>query len=98
MIWRDKKNNKGIRGIQMATSIKRIEWLDVLKGIGILFVIWGHGLVKNTVLYNMIWSVHMPLFFYASGYTYTKRSLSEQIRRDIKGLLFPYGGGVLHSG
>lgn len=72
---------------------KRIEWLDILKGIGILFVIWGHGLVKNPVLYNIIWSVHMPLFIYASGYTYTKRPLYEQIRKDIKGLLFPYWGG-----
>ena len=40
---------------------KRIEWIDIAKGIGILLVVLGH-ITKNEVLYEIIYSFHMPLF------------------------------------
>lgn len=40
----------------------RVHWIDVLKGIGIFLVIMGHT-IKDTYVYNWIYSFHMPLFF-----------------------------------
>lgn len=46
---------------------KRIEWIDITKGIGICLVILGHTYRANDVL-NWIYSFHMPLFFILSGW------------------------------
>lgn len=36
-------------------------FIDVLKGWGIILVIWGHS---SQFLFNEIYSFHMPLFFF----------------------------------
>lgn len=49
---------------------KRIEYLDIAKGIGILFVVMGHndfGYI-SPFGYKLIYSFHMPMFFFMSGY------------------------------
>ena len=53
----------------MSESIKRIEWLDLAKGIGVILVIMGHmpSVVPNSVR-MWIFSFHMPLFFIIAGY------------------------------
>lgn len=51
-------------GVKMSST--RNYQLDIMKGIGILFVIWGH-ISENTSLNNWIYSFHMPLFFFISG-------------------------------
>lgn len=51
---------------------KRIEWVDLAKGIAILAVITGHetsGFIKF-----LIFSFHMPIFFILSGYTSRQRT------------------------
>lgn len=83
----------------MANGMKRIEWLDVAKGLGILFMIYGH----NVLYINMagvaetirIWlySFHMPLFFVLAGITYNQDKYSDLhmlIKNKIKTLLIPY--------
>ena len=49
---------------------KRIEYLDIAKGIGILLVVLGHNdfEVISPFVQRMIYSFHMPLFFFLSGY------------------------------
>ena len=49
---------------------KRIEYLDIAKGIGILLVVLGHNdfEVISPFIQRMIYSFHMPLFFFLSGY------------------------------
>ena len=49
---------------------KRIEWLDIAKGIGILLVILGHCLNINQRSFHLIFTFHMPLFFLLSGYVF----------------------------
>lgn len=54
---------------------KRIEWVDILKGFGILFMLIGHriGSEGEGISYALlVWicSFHMPLFFFLSGYTF----------------------------
>ena len=70
-------------------SKNRIEWIDIAKGYGIILVIIGH----ITTLYITVWiySFHMFLFFFLSGYLFQPNSyLIEFCRRKIKTLLVPY--------
>lgn len=46
---------------------KRIEYIDIAKGIGIILVVAGHLLDKESELCKFIYSFHMPLFFVLSG-------------------------------
>lgn len=51
------------------TSKRRVESIDVAKGLGILVVIFGHILGENDLfLEKLIFSFHMPLFFVLSGF------------------------------
>lgn len=53
--------------------MERKKWIDVCKGVGILAVAMGHMLLSTrqyrveTVLMYIIYSFHMPFFFYLSG-------------------------------
>lgn len=44
----------------------RLDWLDALKGIGIVAVVVGH-VMTHGALRNVIYCFHMPLFFMTSG-------------------------------
>lgn len=44
----------------------RFDYLDLARGIGILMVVWAHILVTGWT-HEMIYSFHMPLFFFLSG-------------------------------
>lgn len=61
------------------TISKRFEYIDVLKGFAIFLVVMGHFLAWNfpenieptfgqSFVYRLIYSFHMPLFFFLSGY------------------------------
>lgn len=48
-------------------SLKRLQYLDLAKAVGMLCVLIGHSFISekiNTVIY----AFHMPLFFFISGY------------------------------
>ena len=48
--------------------MKRLEYLDVAKGIGILLVYIGHCFLNpESWSFRWIYSFHMPLFFFISG-------------------------------
>ena len=38
--------------------------IDILKGIGIILVVWGHA---TAILIKEICIFHMPLFFFLAG-------------------------------
>ena len=50
----------------------RISYIDQLKGIAILLVVLGHVIGYNncedSFLWRFIYSFHMPLFMFISGY------------------------------
>lgn len=58
---------------------QRIEYFDVLKGIAIFLVVMGHVItygvyrIDGSVAFRIIGSVHMPLFFFISGYFTVRR-------------------------
>lgn len=72
-------------------SKERYAWIDVAKGYGILCVIWAH--LPNEGLNPWIYSFHMPLFFFLSGYVFHIRyDFREFVKRKVKTLIVPYFG------
>uniref|UniRef100_UPI001C2F5592 acyltransferase family protein n=1 Tax=Micrococcus sp. GbtcB5 TaxID=2824750 RepID=UPI001C2F5592 len=49
----------------------RVEWIDTAKGMGIFLVILGHTGSLGGRITNYIYSYHMPLFFFLSGYLFS---------------------------
>lgn len=72
---------------------KRIEYLDIAKGIGILLVVLGHNdfEVISVFVQRLIYSFHMPLFFFLSGYFLnTTVPFFDFIKKRFNSLLKPY--------
>ncbi|WP_217932686.1 acyltransferase family protein [Bacteroides caecimuris] len=70
--------------------MERNKSLDGLKYILIVFVVIGHFIepsrYNNQIscyLYSMIYSFHMPLFIWLSGYFYKHRTFKEEIQKCI---------------
>ena len=68
---------------------KRIEYIDILRGIAMILVLIGHN---DTILTNYIYSFHIPLFFFISGLTYkgNSDSLKEVIKKRLRNIVIPY--------
>lgn len=47
---------------------KRANYVDIAKGIVILLVVWGHAITFQGKLFFIIFSFHMPFFFFISGW------------------------------
>lgn len=49
---------------------RRIAYIDIAKGLGILLVVLGHSdlALVSPYLHQFVYSFHMPLFFFLSGY------------------------------
>ena len=60
-----------------------------MKGIGILSVIIGHSYFPS-ILKDLIFTWHMPMFFIISGYFYKSYPNGEYIKRNICQLIYPY--------
>lgn len=72
---------------------KRKEEIDLIKALGIILIVAGHGGFPFSSFINYF---HVAVFFIASGYTYRSihsedlRSLFDYIKRKLQLLLFPY--------
>lgn len=76
-------------------GVKRIEWVDVSKVFVIWLMVLGHILEKSgidSVVRNMIYSFHMPFFFFISGFLYKNKSNNfwQFTIANSKSLLIPY--------
>ena len=67
----------------------RLLWIDVLKGMGIIYVVIGH-IFLNEVIFNWLYSFHMPLLFFVAGCVYHKKAVSMDLRRRIQTIVIPY--------
>lgn len=68
---------------------------DIAKAIGIYLVITGHLLSAQAQAgHALIYLVHMPLFFWISGYflygSVKKHSIAENVRNKADTLLIPF--------
>lgn len=69
----------------------RENWIDWAKAIGILLVVMGHSHYANENIIPMIFMIHMPLFFFVSGYLFkTDTNLKELSIKNWKSLCIPY--------
>lgn len=76
----------------MAKEIKtkeRIEWIDLLKGVGIILVLLGHAIFPQ-YLRIILYSFHMPLFFFLSGITLNVNiEFKSYMVKRVRGILVP---------
>ncbi|MBC2606611.1 acyltransferase family protein [Pelagicoccus albus] len=73
---------------------KRTHWLDLLKAVGMLLVVYGHSGSTSPEVDQWIYSFHMPLFFLVSGYLFKDSALlmttGSFIAKQLKNILIPY--------
>jgi fucose 4-O-acetylase-like acetyltransferase len=89
----------------MTTSAKRIQWIDIARGIGIILVVYAHaarGLVLSEVLPSAGWPItvdtviyafHMPLFFILPGLNVERgvaRGRRDFIVNKLQTIAWPY--------
>lgn len=70
-------------------SDRRISWIDALKGLGMMLVILGHMTIPETAR-RFIFSFHMPLFFFVSGYLFKNNFSLKWSLRKLDTLFVPY--------
>ena len=80
--------------------MKRIVFIDIAKAICIILVVIGHYIPDNSpewyvTLHDVIYTFHMPLFMFASGYVYMATRKSEDtyvgfMTKKAKRLMIPY--------
>ena len=84
---------------------KRIEWIDIARGIGIILVVLGHSVTtvirKNSdmamAIYNAVYYVQVPLLLFVSGMAFDlsfmrtkEKSVQQFLKAKSKRLLLPY--------
>ena len=79
---------------------KRVIEMDILRGLGAVLVVLGHSFITHPInivnigwcrfLHDFIYSFHMPLFFFVSGFVYSCKKYNEYIFKKIRRLLIPY--------
>ena len=72
---------------------KRIEYIDIARGVGILLVVLGHNdlSLSSPFLYQFIYSFHMALFFFLSGFFFSAAlPFWELLKKRFNSLLKPY--------
>lgn len=70
----------------------REPWVDIAKGIGIILVVVGHACCPE-LPHAIIYSFHMPLFFFLSGLFISRqceKGFSIYLKKNFKSLLLPY--------
>ena len=69
---------------------KRIQWIDIAKGIGIVLMIVGHTFLNESFSRKLVFSFHMPVFFILAGYTFRVKPMRDVVQSSVKRLLVPY--------
>lgn len=72
---------------------KRQKKWDILKGFAIYLVVLGH-LTTNPYIKNMIYVIHMPLFFITSGYlayySYKNNTVIQVLKKKFYTIMIPF--------
>ena len=71
---------------------ERLDWLDVGKGLGMVLVILAHSSIPSIAVAE-IYTFHMPLFFFISGYLFSNKKYTNFkafLSKKVWSLLIPY--------
>lgn len=71
---------------------KRLDYIDIAKGLGMLAIVWGHICCKGWSN-ELVYSFHIPLFFFLSGMMFNREkypSFWQFFKKRAKRLLIPY--------
>lgn len=72
----------------------RICWIDNAKAIGIILVLFGHTQGIDLMVKKIIYSFHLPLFFFLSGYVLKEKYLlvgyKEYLVKNFRAIIIPY--------
>ncbi|MDR1761659.1 MAG: acyltransferase family protein, partial [Bacteroidales bacterium] len=72
-------------------EIKRIEWIDAVRGVAFLMVIYKHLIYENTELMYYFFPVFLTMFFFVSGYLFKNTlSFKQLVEQRLRTLLLPF--------
>lgn len=72
-------------------NTKRLDYIDLAKGLGMLTIMWGH--IHTGVSTQLVYAFHIPLFFFLSGLVFSRQRYANFgvfLKKRWKGLIFPY--------
>ena len=77
------------------TEKKRIAYLDMAKGIGMILVVMGHVEYIDVAVRQFIFAFHMPLFFLIAGILIwekqeAKKNVKELVQKKLRSIMVPY--------
>lgn len=75
-----------IRGGVKPTSSKRIDYIDLIKGIAIIGVVWSHTV--HPQWYNVTYI--NALFFFLSGFFFKEEPFPAFLKKKVKTLIIPF--------
>lgn len=75
--------------------IRRYQFIDILKGIAILLIVYGHIIPGFIVIFtNYVATFNIPLFFFVSGILFNEKKYQGQfdffLKTRIQGLMIPF--------
>lgn len=76
----------------MSMAQKRINWIDWSKTLCMFLVVLGHCHIQESqlVITRVIYSFHIPLFFFLSGLLCSKSISLSSLKKDLRFLILPY--------
>lgn len=84
-----KNTDIAFEGKSTTTKKERMYWIDWMKSIGMLLIIWGHSFPEG--LSPFIYSFNVPLFFVISGFLFKRESsFSTFFKKNLVTLIIPY--------
>ena len=70
--------------------LKRLQWIDVFKGCGMILIVLGHTL-RSGLIHNIVYYIHVPAFFFVSGITIKDKPINKTDATLLfKRLMIPY--------
>lgn len=68
--------------------------MDVIKGVAILLVVFGHVISSESIMFRYLNNFHMPAFFFISGYfaykSFLKSDITSLLSKKVRRLLIPF--------
>lgn len=72
----------------MSDRKERIQYIDAVKGFGMMLIILGHNPIPET-LKDWLYSFHVPLFFIIAGIFFKKESFKSLLTKNFRYLIIP---------